>query len=290
MSGLEKRTEYIGRIEEFARGCSGASAMLVLGDGDTKETGINVAVVVREQESSKVFARLNYLISSELQPESSNTLRRDEAVVLKEFTLPEEYTLALLVCPPDELIDAPWWRCVFDLDGDASRVMGEQSRVDEDRLADPAAEIQGDFDEEFDFNDGIDIVEDPDSEPEPKPEPEPEPQPADEPEQQPESDEAREQAEAEEYWRFVAANLKAAKRAIASESYIRASETVNMLRKMLIELICVRSGISENFEHAIDFIDTEEKRMLIKTYPVRLDAGCLAAALAVESELFDRLA
>jgi len=59
---------------------------------------------------------------------------------------------------------------------------------------------------------------------------------------------------------------------------------------MLIELICVRNGINENFEHAIDFVDCEEKDLLIKTYPNGTDKTSLISALAVETELFDKLA
>ncbi|MBQ9993267.1 MAG: hypothetical protein IJP17_00965, partial [Clostridia bacterium] len=111
--------------------------------------------------------------------------------------------------------------------------------------------------------------------------PEPEPEPAPEPDPEP--------TEEEKYWSYVTQKFKAAHRAIASGSLIRANEITSLLRRMLIELICVRNGITENFEHSIDFIDCEEKDMLIKTYPAALDQNSLAGALGVMSELFDRL-
>ena len=131
----------------------------------------------------------------------------------------------------------------------------------------------------------------PEPQPEPAPEPEPQPEPEPEAESEPQPEEAPEEEEDEEqkYWKFVSTQLKNARHAVSAGSYIRANEILNVLRKMLIELICVNNGVEEDFENSIDFIECEEKDMLIKTFPRAMNAGGLAAALGAVSELFDRL-
>ncbi len=275
---LELRNSCIDTMADFAAECEEITSVLVLGDDSTESLTVNLAVVVDEAENvRRVYGRIHYFVSNELGLESKKTLRREDNFVLIEYTLESGVIMTVLVCTCAELFDAPWWRCVFDNTGDSTAAMKAETRVEEDILSDePQPEMEPEPEEEPEPEPVFEVVPDPEEPPAPVEEPE------EEEEEEPDEDEA--------YWNFVSNSIRTAKHAIASGAYIRATEIINTLRKMLIELICVRNGINENFEHAIDFVDCEEKDLLIKTYPNGTDKTSLISALAVETELFDKLA
>lgn len=284
---LELRNKCIDELTDFVQGSADITALLVLGDDSTESLSVNVAIVVNDVENvRKTYGRVHYFISNEMDFESKKTLRREDNFALIEYTLESGITLTALVCTCSELFDAPWWRCVFDTTGEACEAMNEANRVEEDKLADePSEEPEDEADEFEDDFEQEEAEEEPVFEIVPDPEEPPAPVEEEEPEQQEE-----EESEEDAYWRFVSENVRTAKHAIASGAYIRATEIINTLRKMLIELICVRNGITENFERSIDFVECEEKNLLVKTYPNGTDKTSLISALAVETELFDRLA
>ncbi len=287
MSKLNERNEHIEQIIEFAQDSGAVGAVVVCGDAATESGDLRVFAVPGEESGTAVaYTRLTYMLASDLEVVSSQVTAREDALRAKRFELSDGVVLTLSVAPLSGVPTDGWYRIVWDDMGAASAL---SSSVPEDILCDlqpavaeePAAEeapAQDDFDD--DFYDLAAITPAPAEEPAPEPEPQPEPQP--QPKAQPAS-------ELDDYLEFVSRNLRNAQRAIAAGQLIRAGEIVSVLRKMAIELICVRNGVDSNFEQSIDFIDCEEKRMLSRTYPKNMDQQNMVIALGTLSELFDRL-
>ncbi len=292
---LQLRNDYIDRIAMLAQDSYVVGAVFVTGDHQTECEDVRILMLPKPDcAAMSAFKKVNYLISTDISPVSVSVISRDVKCLVKRYVTEDGIAVTLTVSESGSVPQTEWWRVVYD-DVNAASLLDGRSRTEQDILFEqPAAPAP---------------IPAPEPIPEPVPEPEPVPVPApieevqlipadlpnaDEQPSEPSPAEEPEQAddevsEEDEYWDFVAHHIKITRRAISCGSYIQAGEEIGMLRRMLIELICVRSGVEENFERAIDSIDCEEKDMLVKTYPARADQGAMATALATITELFERL-
>lgn len=274
MSKINERKASIEQVIELAQESDAIGALVVYGDGNTESGDLRIDALPAEGSSVMIaYTRFSYLISSELG--DGQLVERDSERRVKKISLDNGVELTLGVTNFNNLAAKEWYRIVFDDIGLAEKL---PDSVPEDILCDtekPAPEPEAPAPAEDDFDDIEPEVVAPVVIPAAAPAEEPEP--------------AEEADETDKYVEYVSRNLKNAQRAIASGQMIRAGEIVAVLRKMAIELICVRNGVTEDFEQAIDFIDCEEKHMLMKAYPRNMDQKSLAGALASLSELFDRL-
>lgn len=283
MSKLNERNRCIEQLIEFAQDSGAVGALAVYGDNATESGDLRAAAITEDVSGvAMAYTRLSYIAASELELTSSQVVARNADMCVKRFELADGVVLTLTVAPLDKVPTDGWYRIVWD-DMNAAAALSDS--VPEDILCDlapasaeePVAEdMADDFDdmpEEEEIIAAPVVIEQPE-------------------EAGPAAEEAPVQSqekELEQYLEFVSRNLKNAQRAIASGQLIRAGEIVSVLRKMAIELICVRNGIESNFEQSIDFIDCEEKRMLTYTYPRSMDQKNMVLALGTLSELFDRL-
>lgn len=290
MSKLNERNCCIERLIESAQDCGAVGALVVCGDDATESGDLRVVAVPADSSGIAIaYSRLNYIVASELEINSSSVISRGPDHCAKRFELADGTELTLTVS--DTVPTDGWYRIVWD-EMNLSARLGDS--VPEDILCDLAQQPEKPVD---DFDDGFDDVLDDLPEDAPAAETsaiddtpvadaaDMEPMPEDESEAPAQKNED----ELEKYLEFVSRNLRNAQRAIAAGQLIRAGEIVSVLRKMAIELICVRNGIDSNFEQSIDFIDCEEKHMLAKTYPRNMDQKNMVVALGTLSELFDRL-
>lgn len=273
MSKIEERKSVISEFVELAEESGAVGAVIVRGDDATESGDLRIdAVAYDASEISSAYTRVNYFLSSDFDVAEAKPISKGAEGIVKLYVLENGVQLTVRVASLEAVQnDGGWYRIVFD-DMNAAGVLG--ASVPEDILCDlapaPAEEIQPEAET---------IVA-------------PVPVAVEETPAEPAADDAIMQGlddETKEYIEFVARNMKNAQRSIASGQMIRAGEVIGMLRKMAIELICVRNGIDENFDQAIDFIECEEKNMLMKTYPRSMEQGSYAMALAALSELFDRL-
>lgn len=271
MSKIEERKSVISEFVELAEESGAVGAVIVRGDDATESGDLRIdAVAYDASETGSAYTRVNYFLSSEFDVTEAKPISRSENGIIKLYVLENGVNLTVRVAPLEAVQnDAGWYRIVFD-DMNAAGVLG--ASVPEDILCDLApAPVEEAQPEEEAVIAPVPVVEE---------------APAEEAADgimQDMDDETK------EYIEFVARNMKNAQRSIASGQMIRAGEIIGMLRKMAIELICVRNGIDENFDQAIDFIECEEKNMLMKTYPRSMEQSGYAMALAALSELFDRL-
>lgn len=273
MSKIEERKSVINQFVELAEESGTVGAVIVRGDDATESGDLRIdAVSYDASEVGSAYTRVNYILSSELDITDSKPVSRDENSRVKMYVLENGVQLTVRVASLEAVQnDGGWYRIVFD-DMNAAGVLGES--VPEDILCDLAP---------------APVEEEPEEEPAPVVAPVPVAVPVEETPAPVEEPKQAEEAEVDEYVEFIARNMKNAQRSIASGQTIRAAEIISVLRKMAIELICVRNGIDENFDQAIDFIECEEKHMLMKTYPRNMEPSSFAMALAALSELFDRL-
>ena len=280
MSKINERKASIEQVIELAQESDAIGALVVYGDGNTESGDLRIDALPAEGSSVTIaFTRFNYLASSELG--SGQLVKRDSERCEKKISLDNGVELTLGVTNFNNLAAKEWYRIVLDDIGLAGKLpdsVPEDILCDAEKPAEQPAEpapVEDDFD---------------DIEPETAaPVAAPVVVPVIAPAEEPEAPEEQEADETDKYIEYVSRNLKNAQRAIASGQMIRAGEIVAVLRKMAIELICVRNGVTEDFEQAIDFIDCEEKHILMKAYPRNMDQKSLAGALASLSALFDRL-
>lgn len=274
MSKIEERKSVISEFVELAEESGAVGAVIVRGNDATESGDLRIdAVAYDASEISSAYTRVNYFLSSDFDVAEAKPISKGAEGIVKLYVLENGVQLTVRVASLEAVQnDGGWYRIVFD-DMNAAGVLG--ASVPEDILCDlaPAPAVE-----------------------EVQPEAEtivaPVPVAVEETPAEPAADDAIMQGlddETKEYIEFVARNMKNAQRSIASGQMIRAGEVIGMLRKMAIELICVRNGIDENFDQAIDFIECEEKNMLMKTYPRSMEQSSYAMALAALSELFDRL-
>jgi len=296
MNKLQERNECIARMISAAKSTGLIGAAFSTGDDNTASPDLRFVAVALNGEGSpeaimKAYQRLNYLLTNEFQLVGAKAISRDDQCLVKRYDMADGVSVLVKVCSGDSIRVENWWRPLFDRMG-AVNTLDPAAQVEEDVLCDLLPE------------------------PEPQPEPEPEPaqeevlediadegtgmDPVEEPiepvvdtlaEEVPEVVPAAEEtsSEADDYWKFVSDSLRDACDAVADNALIRANEILNLLRRMLIELICVRNGINENFERAIDKLDCPEKDMLQLTFPARHDQRAFISALGVVSSIFDRL-
>lgn len=273
---MQSRLQLIEDITVMIGSTHAVEAAYSTGDDSTEMSDIRILCVPKNTiDAPTAYKKLNYFFTNELKPETASFVSREPSRIIKQFNLPNGFVVTLSVIESRLVSVSGWWRVLRGAPAINSSLGGRETDVE--------------------------LV----AEPKPAPEPEPvaEAMPEPEPVQQPVVEApvefvpaaAPEQAEepqqdGDEYWDYVAKNIRSARLAINSGSYIRAGEIISLLRHMLIELICVRNDIEENFENAIDFIECEEKDMLIKSYPAALDKAPLIKSLGIICELFDRLA
>lgn len=296
MSKLQERNECIARLISAARSTGLIGAAFTTGDENTASDDLRfVAVALNGEESPeaimKAYQRLNYLLTNEFPLAGAKAISRDDHCLIKKYDMEDGVCVLAKICSANSIRVENWWRPLFDRIG-AADSLDPEGRVDEDILCDlmpqpepePEAEPEPDtFEDIADEGTGIDPVEEPvepviDSLAEEVPVA---PVVQESPTQQ--------NSEADDYWKFVSDSLRDACDAVADNALLRANEILNLLRRMLIELICVRNGINENFERAIDKLDCPEKDMLLLTFPARHDQRAFISALGVVSSIFDRL-
>lgn len=112
---------------------------------------------------------------------------------------------------------------------------------------------------------------------EPKPEPEPEPEivfaPAPMPEPEPEP--AIEEYDAHKMWQEMAALAIKAKQCITAGAFFRANDIVNVMRAMLVEMMCRANGFEDNFSENADKLNDECKQDIYTSYVATLNAQAL---------------
>jgi len=234
----------------------------------------------------KAYQRFNYLLKNEFQLTAEKAISRDDHCLVKKYDMADGVSVLAKICSGSSVRVESWWRPLFDRMG-AMNSLDPSGRVEEDNLCDlrPQPEPEQDaFEEIADEGTGMDPVEEPK---EPVVDTLTEEVPAAVPVA--EDPIPQESSSDDDYWKFVSDSLRDACDAVADNALIRANEILNLLRRMLIELICVRNGINENFERAIDKLDCPEKDMLQLTFPMRHDQRAFISALGVVSSIFDRL-
>ena len=300
MSKLQERNECINRLVNAAKSTGLIGAAFTTGDDNTESGDLRfVAVALGGEESPeaimKAYQRFNYLLKNEFQLVAEKAISRDEHCLVKKYDMADGVTVLAKICSGSSIRVENWWRVLFDR-MNAAGTLSPAGKVDEDNLCDlrpqpepepePQPEpVQDTFEDIADEGTGMDPVEEPKepvvdtlaAEVVPVPVPVVE-EPA-----------AVESNADDDYWKFVSDSLRDACDAVADNALIRANEILNLLRRMLIELICVRNGINENFERAIDKLDCPEKDMLQLTFPMRHDQRAFISALGVVSSIFDRL-
>ncbi len=294
MSKLQERNECIERLSAAARSTGLIGAAFTTGDDKTASGDLRFVAVAIGGESSpeaimKAYQRFNYLVTNELQPTGAQAISRDDHCLVKRYDMADGVTVLAKICSAVSVRVESWWRPLFDR-MNVAQTLDASAQVAEDVLCDlqPEPQPEPETDEFEDITEegtGMDPVEEPK---EPVIDTLAEEVPAavvveEEPAQQEST------SEAEDYWKFVSDSLRDACDAVADNALIRANEILNLLRRMLIELICVRNGITENFERAIDKLDCPEKDMLQLTFPARHDQRAFISALGVVSSIFDRL-
>jgi len=295
MSKLQERNACIERLTTAAHSTGLIGAAFTTGDDNTASDDLRFVAVAMGGDNSpeaimKAYQRLNYLMTNEFQPVNAKAISRDDHCLVKKYDMPDGVSVLVKVCSDSSVRVENWWRCLYDR-MNAAAALDQAAKVDEDKLCDlqpepqpePEPEID-DFEDIADEGTGMDPVE------EPK-EPVIDTLAAEAPAAVVVEEPTAEQntnSEAD-YWKFVSDSLRDACDAVADNALIRANEILNLLRRMLIELICVRNGVSENFERAIDKLDCPEKDMLQLTFPARHDQRAFISALGVVSSIFDRL-
>lgn len=287
MNKLQERNECINRLVAASKSTGLIGATFTTGDDNTESGDLRFVAVAMDGESTseaimKAYKRINYLITGELHPVAEKPISRDECCLVKRYDMADGVCVLLKVCSSNSVRVENWWRPLYDRMGVVG-TLNPAGQVEEDDLCDlrPQPEPEADpFEDIVDEGTGMDPVE------EPK-----EPVIDTLAEEVPAAAPVEEKAEdsGEEYWKFVSDSLRDACDAVADNALIRANEILNLLRRMLIELICVRNGITENYEREIDKLDCPEKDMLQLTFPTRHDQRAFISALGVVSSIFDRL-
>lgn len=288
MSKLQERNECIERLAAAARSTGLIGAAFTTGDDNTASDDLRFVAVAVGGESSpeaimKAYQRFNYLITNEFQPVDAKAISRDDHCLVKRYDMADGVSVLAKICSSVSVRVESWWRSIFDR-MNVVPTLDQSGMVDEDVLCDLQPEPAADeFEEITDEGTGMDPVEEPK---EPVIDTLAEEVPAAVVVEEPAAEETNSDAD---YWKFVSDSLRDACDAVADNALIRANEILNLLRRMLIELICVRNGITENFERAIDKLDCPEKDMLQLTFPARHDQRAFISALGVVSSIFDRL-
>jgi|GEM_PF-1981911 len=292
MSKLQERNACIERLVAAAKSTGLIGAAFTTGDDSTASDDLRFVAVAPGGETSpeaimKAYQRLNYLLTNEFNPVSAKAISRDDFCLVKKYDMPDGVSVLAKICSSNSVRVENWWRCLFDR-MNVAITLDQGAKVEEDVLCDlqpepqpePEPEID-EFEEIAEEGTGMDPVDEP-KEPVIDTLAEEVPAAVEEPVEESSS-------EADDYWKFVSDSLRDACDAVADNALIRANEILNLLRRMLIELICVRNGITENFERAIDKLDCPEKDMLQLTFPARHDQRAFISALGVVSSIFDRL-
>ncbi len=293
MSKLQERNECISRLVAAAKSTGLIGAAFTTGDDATPSDDLRFVAVAMDAESTaeaimKAYKRMNYLVTSEFALLSEKAISRDEHCLVKKYDMEDGVCVLLKVCSSDSVRVENWWRPLYDRMG-VSNGLDQSGKVEEDNLCDlrsekaPEPVEEDSFEEIADEGTGMDPVEEPK---EPVVDTLAEEVPAVVPVQ---AAEEKTEDSGDDYWKFVSDSLRDACDAVADNALIRANEILNLLRRMLIELICVRNGINENYERAIDKLDCPEKDMLQLTFPTRHDQRAFISALGVVSSIFDRL-
>ncbi len=293
MSKLQERNACIERLIAAAQSTGLIGAAFTTGDDNTASDDLRFVAVAMGAENSpeaimKAYQRFNYLMTNEFQPVSAKAIGRDDHCLIKKYDMADGVSVLAKICSDSGVRVENWWRCLYDRMNIAA-TLDQAAKVDEDVLCDLQPEPQpepaaDEFEDIVDEGTGMDPVEEPK---EPVIDTLAEEVPAAVVVEEPAAEENT-NSEAD-YWKFVSDSLRDACDAVADNALIRANEILNLLRRMLIELICVRNGISENFERAIDKLDCPEKDMLQLTFPARHDQRAFISALGVVSSIFDRL-
>lgn len=295
MSKLQERNECIARLVSAAKSTGLIGAAFTTGDGSTPSEDLRfVAVALNGEESPeaimKAYQRLNYLLTNEFTLAGAKAISRDDHCLVKRYDMADGVSVLAKICSGNSIRVEEWWRPLFDRMG-AADTLSPAGRVEEDVLCDlmPQPEPQPEpdaFEDIAEEGTGMDPVEEPK---EPVVDTLAEEVPVAPVEQPAQESAPQNGSEVDDYWKFVSDSLRDACDAVADNALIRANEILNLLRRMLIELICVRNGINENFERAIDKLDCPEKDMLQLTFPARHDQRAFISALGVVSSIFDRL-
>lgn len=316
MSKLQERNRWTEQIVGAARSTGLIGAVFTTGDGATSSEDLHIVAVTNEGVTAmQAYSRVNYIIMSEFSPASTKAISRDDYCLIKRYDMADGVNVLIKVCSAESIRVEEWYRPVFDRANvtsmlDASRIVSEDVLCD---LAAPAPQPVAVAQPE-----PVVVQPEPVRQPEPEPvrQPEPQPDPFEviapegtgmDPVEEPKaprvdvlaaaevatpaaSDKGKQDDSEAVYWKFVSDSLRDACDAVADNALIRANEILNLLRRMLIELICVRNGVNENFEREIDKIQCQEKELLAMTFPARHEQRAFLAALGMVSTIFDRLA
>lgn len=176
-----------------------------------------------------------------------------------------------------------------DFDDDFDDDFAEDIEATTEEAA-PADEMEDDFSEQQDYVPEIvpeveEVAEEVTEEPAEE---------VEEPAQEEAAQEAEEAAPASDYdeaaaWEQISAMVMQTKRAISGGAYFRANQLINTMRDILVELVCRRHGITDNFYDELDNISDEEKAIITATYPRAFESDELCRAMAAIMEATIRL-
>ncbi len=258
---MRARRELLKKLGVMVRKVEEVATFVLAGERHCPPSDIHIVTAGKAGELDKIFADLNFLVTEFLSPQTQEKEQSDGRTVAK-YRFESGLFLEIFICTADSLPSFDWWLPYFDRHGAAADFYLPEGKVAED----PVRES-----------------------PEPEqPAPAAVPVTAEAP--LPEIPAAPVAPSAAALtWEAVYDKINLAKHANAGGSVIYAAELMNELRTLLIELICQKHGIHEDYLHSIDLLADNDKRELLKTYPAGLENGAIVAALAAELRLFEKL-
>lgn len=267
---MQARREMLKKLNVMVRKIEEITTFLLAGENGCPPYEIRLVTAAADGEAvEKAYADLHFLISEFLAPQTHDKEESEGRTVAK-YRFESGLFLEIFISKEDNLPPFDWWVPYLDRHGAAEAFYLPEVKMPEDPTGDIPTEAEA-------------AAAIPAAEPIP-PEPIP-PAPASVTEQP----ETPPNAASAPSWELIYNKVNLAKHAIAGGSVIYAGEIINELRTLLIQLICEKSGITENYAHSIDLLSNEYQKALIKTYPAKPEGGAMVAALAAELSLFEQL-
>ena len=271
---MQARADLAKKLNVMVRKIKGITVFLLTGEKECPPTDIHfVAAAADTSALLNIYADLNFLTTEFLKP-SSGTKAEEDGRIIANYTFDSGLNAEIFICGEDNLPAFDWWVCYLDQNGAADIFYAGVDRKSVDPTKDePEPELADDFesDLENDFDDASaadDALSDDFDDEVPISAPPPQ-------------EDGR--------WNAIYGKVNLAKHAIAGGSLIYAGEIINELRTYLIQLICERNGITEDYLHSIDLLPAGKREALYKTYPAKPEEASMIAALAAELSLFEQL-
>lgn len=271
---MQARREMLKKLNVMVRKIEEVTTFVLAGESGCPPYDIHlVTAAATTEDCEKIYADLNFLVGEFLSPQTRDKEENEGRTVAK-YRFESGLFLEVFISQEDNLPPFDWWVSYLDKHGAAEKFYFPEGKCPEDPTSDTSPTPVPAPAEP--------VTEIPVSEPTAVPQAAPEVSLPAAPQQQA-------QTAPPLSWDLVYNKINLAKHAITGGSVIYASEIINELRTWLIQLICEKNGITEDYAHSIDLLSNEYQRALIKTYPARPDSSAMVAALAAELALFEKL-